>query len=137
MLHIAQNIRRVRLLKGDTQPQFAKRIGIKGVTNDMVSSWERDIVPPNEVIIERIAKIAGVTAEMLMNEDISHKITEVLDPETKQMEFKITPINGVNQHEQELEHLRELLKERDERLKEKDERIKLLTQLLEKSSKKS
>lgn len=45
------------------------------------------------------------------------------------MEFTLAP-NGANQHEKELKHLQEMLAE-------KEKQIKLLTQLLEKTSKKS
>lgn len=138
MLHLAQNIRRIRLLTGDTQPKFAKRIGVPGITHDMVSTWERNIAPPNEVVIQRIAAIVeGVSEDDLLNQDLSTRDIYVKNPDTKKVEFKFAPINGANQQEKESEHLRQLLKEKDAVIKEKDERIKLLTQLLEKSSKKS
>lgn len=53
MLQISQNIARIRKLKGKTQEQVAKELGIKRST---YSNWEKTIVPGIDDI-RRIAKI--------------------------------------------------------------------------------
>lgn len=126
MLHLAENIRWIRLLKGKKQTEFAVELGI---TADRLYSYEKGKAVPNEIIQAKIASIAGITTNELREKDIRDRSINVINPDTKKVEFTLAP-NGANQQEKEIEHLRELLKAE----KEKNE---LLKQLVEKSSKKS
>lgn len=126
MLHLAENIRWIRLLKGKKQTEFAVELGI---TADRLYSYEKGKAVPNEMIQAKIASMAGITTIELREKDIRDRSINVINPDTKKVEFTLAP-NGANQHEKELEHLRELLKAE----KEKNE---LLKQLIAKSSKKS
>lgn len=126
MLHLAKNIKWIRLLSGKKQTEFAV---ILGITEDQLYTYESGKAKPNSVVKGKIATIAGITIEDLENTDIKKQTVQVINPDTKKVEFTLAP-NGANQHEKELEHLRQMLQE-------KEKQIKLLTQLVEKSSKKS
>lgn len=126
MLHLAGNIKWIRLLSGKKQTEFAV---ILGITEDQLYTYEKGIAKPNSVVKGKIAAIAGITLEELEKTDIKKTTVQVINPDTKKVEFTLAP-NGANQHEKELEHLRQMLQE-------KEKQIKLLTQLVEKSSKKS
>jgi len=126
MLHLAKNIKWIRLLSGKKQTEFAV---ILGITDDQLYTYESGKAKPNSVVKGKIATIAGITIEDLENTDIKKQTVQVINPDTKKVEFTLAP-NGANQHEKELKHLQEMLAE-------KEKQIKLLTQLLEKTSKKS
>jgi len=124
MLHLAKNIKWIRLLSGKKQTEFAV---ILGITEDQLYTYESGKAKPNSVVKGKIATIAGISVEDLEHTDIKKQTVQVINPDTKKVEFTLAP-NGANQTE--LEHLRQMLAE-------KEKQIKLLTQLVEKSSKKS
>lgn len=126
MLHLAKNIKWIRLLSGKKQTEFAV---ILGITEDQLYTYENGKAKPSSVVKEKIATIAGISVTDLEELDIKKRTIQVINPDTKKVEFTLAP-NGANQHEKELKHLQEMLAE-------KEKQIKLLTQLLEKTSKKS
>lgn len=66
MLHFPENLRLIRALAGMTQTEFAERIGY-GVNKDMLYSYESGKAKPKELIIDRIAQLAGTTPGYLKN----------------------------------------------------------------------
>lgn len=120
------NIKFIRLLSGKKQQDFAKELGI---TRDQLYTYENGKANPNEFILLKLANIAAVSLEDLLTKDLKNRTVNVINPDTKKVEFTLAP-NGANQLEKELQHLRELLKAE----KEKNE---LLKQLVERGSKKS
>lgn len=124
MLHLAENIKWIRLLSGKKQTEFAV---ILGISEDQLYTYEKGKASPNSVVKEKIATIAGITVTDLEKLDIKKRTIQVINPDTKKVEFTLAP-NVANQQEKELKHLQEILAE-------KEKQIKLLTQLLEKTSK--
>ena len=126
MTKLAENIKWIRLLKGLSQAEFG---AIFKVSKDAIYTYESGRTVPNAAILSKLATMAGISISDLENKDLKQLDVNVINPDTKKVEFTLAP-NGANQHEKEIEHLRELLKAE----KEKNE---LLKQLVEKSSKKS
>lgn len=125
-MQLAENIKWIRLLKGLSQEKFG---GLLGVSKDAVYTYEVGRTVPNASLLSKIATMAGVSISDLENKDLKSQTIHVINPDTKKVEFTLAP-NGANQQEIQVEHLRQLLQE-------KEKQIKLLTQLVEKSSKKS
>lgn len=75
-MDIASFIKKVRTESfGESQRQFAKRVGVSGW---MVGQWERGEFKPNPQNLERIAEIAGVD-----NIELIPAAKNVLDDGTK------------------------------------------------------
>lgn len=125
-MKLAENIKWIRLLKGLSQAKFGDLLG---VSKDAVYTYEVGRTVPNASILSKIATMAGVSISDLEKLDLKEQTVHVINPDTKKVEFTLAP-NGANQQQKELEHLRAMLQE-------KEKQIKLLTQLVEKSSKKS
>jgi transcriptional regulator with XRE-family HTH domain len=125
-MKLAENIKWIRLLKGLSQAKFGDLLG---VSKDAVYTYEVGRTVPNVAVLSKIATMAGVSISDLEKKDLKNLTIHVINPDTKKVEFTLAP-NGANQQEIEIEHLRQLLLE-------KEKQIKLLTQLIEKSSKKS
>jgi transcriptional regulator with XRE-family HTH domain len=102
MLQIGSNIRWIRLLRGETQEQFGRQIGC---SKDALATYEKGRTIPNELIKSKIATIAGITIEELETQDLKNKTINVINPDTKLVEFTLrntTPDNGTDEKEQEL-----------------------------------
>ena len=83
---LARNIRWIRLLAGLGQAEFAERIG----TNPKnISAYEVRNIRPNELVLAKIANIAGVGIEEITNQDITNRQVSVINPETKSVEFTL------------------------------------------------
>ena len=122
---LATNIKWIRLLKGLSQAEFGHLLG---VSKDAVYTYEVGRTVPNAALLSKIATMAGVSISDLAKKNLKDLTVNVINPDTKKVEFTLAP-NGANQQEKELKHLQEMLAE-------KEKQIKLLTQLLEKTSKK-
>lgn len=132
MLHIAENIRLIRLLSGMTQEEFGVKMG---ANKNKQYTYEKGLAEPDELYQQRVSDFAGVSIKDLMSIRLKEKNINVIDPDTKDMMFTLATKTEANQHDveklkTEAEHLRELLKAE----KEKNE---LLKQLVQSSSKKS
>ena len=62
-MHIAKNLRRLRLDKGLTQEELAERIG---VTGQAVSKWEREECYPDITLLPGLANCFNVTVDELL-----------------------------------------------------------------------
>ena len=60
---LGQNLRKIRIEKGLTQPQLAKLVG---VSNGIISIWENNINEPKATYIKRLALFFGVSADYLL-----------------------------------------------------------------------
>ena len=78
MLHLSDNIRYIRLLSGKTQTEFAELVG---ATKDTLYTYEKGKAKPNELVLSKISKIAGVTLEQLLEKDLKKQEIKVIDPE--------------------------------------------------------
>ena len=114
-LRIGANIRWIRLLAGDNLAVFAQKIGINGkVPADSLSGYEKGRSQPNKLVLSRIAKIANITLQQLETTDLSKMDINVVNPDTKEMEFKLT--TG-----KETEQVKDLEKKLEETKKQKSE----------------
>lgn len=129
-MYLAQNIKWVRLLKGMKQADFAKLIG----TNpDKLYTYESGMTKPNEVLINKVAKIAGITPDDLINKDLRIFDINVKNPDTKKVEYILTH----KEKEENNADLEKRLKEKDERIEELKELVETLKLLMRKDSEKS
>ena len=87
MLHLANNIKYIRLLAGKTQTEFGELIGC---SKDSVYTYEKGKATPDELILSKISKIAGVTIEDLLHKDLSKREIKVIDPESKDMVYTLS-----------------------------------------------
>lgn len=70
MLHIGQNLKKIRELIGLTQIEFAQKIG---ATINQQKSYELNKAKPSLLYMERLAQLTGQTAGNLLNKEISEK----------------------------------------------------------------
>ena len=63
MSGISETIIRLRVEKGWTQQEFADRLF---VSRSLVAMWERGTRKPDFLIVERMAKLFGITVEVLI-----------------------------------------------------------------------
>lgn len=127
MLHLSANIRLIRVLAGKTQDEFADLLG-EPATKDMIYTYERGMVKkPNKIILQRISNIASITLDQLMNKPLSEEEVNVIDPETKQMEFKLT--SNVKSSEV-LAELKEVIKQKEKTIADQQLLIERLMTLL-------
>ncbi len=63
MENLGETIKLLRLEKGLSQPQLAKRIG---VSNGIISIWENNVNEPKATYIKRLAIELGVSADYLL-----------------------------------------------------------------------
>ena len=67
MLHsLNDNIKRMRIARGMSQVEFARRIG---VTKQCVSNWENDNVIPSIEMLTKIADVFNVKTDLLLGRD--------------------------------------------------------------------
>lgn len=71
MSTVSENIRYLRKLKGYTQEQFAERIGIK---RSLLGAYEEARANPNEIYLDSMADVLGVSVENLLNDDLKERV---------------------------------------------------------------
>ncbi len=71
MSTVSENIRYLRKLKGYTQEQFAERIGIK---RSLLGAYEEARANPNEIYLDSMAEVLGVSVENLLNDDLKERV---------------------------------------------------------------
>ncbi len=91
-----ENIRRLRLLHGINQVEFAKAVG---VTKQCVSNWENDNVLPSVEMLIRIADFFGVTTDSLLGRasDKTIDATGLLDEQAAHIRLLITDMKRANE----------------------------------------
>lgn len=66
---LAQKLLQIRTTLGLSQPQLAKRIGLREYTT--VSKFEHDVNEPSLMTLLNYAKLAGVRVEVLIDDDLN------------------------------------------------------------------
>lgn len=74
MSTVSENIRYLRKLKGYTQEQFAERIGIK---RSLLGAYEEARANPNEIYLDSMADVLGVSVENLLNDDLKERVRKL------------------------------------------------------------
>lgn len=74
MSTVSENIRYLRKLKGYTQEQFAERIGIK---RSLLGAYEEARANPNEIYLDSMAEVLGVSVENLLNDDLKERVRKL------------------------------------------------------------
>lgn len=64
---LGQKIRDIRLRYGDTQAEFANRLGISSKAT--VNNWEKGRNKPNKKKLKRISELGNITVDELINSD--------------------------------------------------------------------
>lgn len=67
-MSLNENIKKLRMLKGISQVEFAKEIN---VTKQCVSNWENDNILPSIEMLVKIAKFFSVSTDLLL--DLPHQ----------------------------------------------------------------
>ena len=91
-----ENIRRVRLLHGINQVEFAKAVG---VTKQCVSNWENDNVLPSVEMLLRIADFFHVSTDALLGRgtDKALDATGLSDEQTAHIRLLIRDLLRANE----------------------------------------
>lgn len=84
---LAHNIKWVRLLSGKKQGEFAELIG---ATKDTLYTYESGRSRPNDLILSKISDIAKVSIDDLINSDLRNKQINVVNPDTKKVEYTLS-----------------------------------------------
>ncbi|ODS82635.1 MAG: hypothetical protein ABS46_08290 [Cytophagaceae bacterium SCN 52-12] len=74
MSTVSENIRYLRKLKGYTQEQFAEQIGIK---RSLLGAYEEARANPNEIYLDSMAEVLGVSVENLLNDDLKERVRKL------------------------------------------------------------
>lgn len=78
-MSIGQNIKRLRKRKGLSQKQLANEVGLSEIT---IRRYERAINNPTTEVVEKIARVLGVSFSELVKEEIKDKKIKPFSPET-------------------------------------------------------
>lgn len=98
------------------QKDFAERIG---TTDKKLYSYEAGIAKPNELLLSKIAKIAGITLEEIKLKDLkSNYKPAIKNPDTQQMEFVLIPEKGDIGEITEIEQLKEKIQKLEQEKKD-------------------
>lgn len=89
---IAQNIVLVRHLAGMSQAEFGKEIG---VSRNALITYENGRTPPKGVTLQRIAKIAGVSAEDLTGRLLKEADINVTNAQTDYIKIRKAELDAM------------------------------------------
>jgi transcriptional regulator with XRE-family HTH domain len=67
---LSEKILRIRKAFGDTQEDMARRLGFSEITREYISGFERGTREPPLPVLLRIANIAGVYVEVLIDDEL-------------------------------------------------------------------
>ena len=67
MLHLAKNLKLIRMVAGDTQPSFGTRFN---ASRAMIVSYELGKAIPSDLFLTRVAQFAGVSENDLKNKEL-------------------------------------------------------------------
>ncbi len=68
---LPEKILKVRLALGETQEGMARRLGFPEITREYVSGFERGTREPPLPVLLRIANLAGVYVDVLINDELN------------------------------------------------------------------
>lgn len=85
MLHLADNIRLIRLLSEKTQPEFGEKFG---ATKAMIVSYENGKANPSELFLSRVSKYSGVEIEDLKNKRLTENDIKIKGEKGEKGELK-------------------------------------------------
>ena len=91
-----ENIRRLRLLNGINQVEFAK---VLGVTKQCVSNWENDNILPSVEMLIRIADFFHVSTDSILGRSFDKTIdaTGLLDEQAAHIRLLIEDMRKANE----------------------------------------
>ncbi|HEY9703296.1 MAG TPA: helix-turn-helix transcriptional regulator [Allocoleopsis sp.] len=118
--NFSHNLKWVRLLSGKTQAEYARQIG---VSKEAYYTYESGRTIPNEYILSKISTISKISIDELLNKNLRESQVNVINPDTKEVDFTLTNSTQVQE-----------LKEMLIRLEAEN---KLLKELLEKQLQKN
>lgn len=84
---LPEKILQIRLALGDTQEGMARRLGFPEITREYVSGFERGTREPPLPVLLRIANLAGVYADVLIDDEVN--LPEALPVHPKSTGVKI------------------------------------------------
>jgi transcriptional regulator with XRE-family HTH domain len=68
--HLPKKILQIRQALGETQEGLAHRLGFQDITREYISGFERGTREPPLPVLLRLAKLAGVYVDALIDDDI-------------------------------------------------------------------
>lgn len=84
---LPKKIAQIRLALGDTQEGMARRLGFPEITREYVSGFERGTREPPLPVLLRIADIAGVYVDVLIDDEVN--LPEALPAHPKSIGVKM------------------------------------------------
>lgn len=76
---LPEKVLQIRNAFGDTQEGMARRLGFPEITREYVSGFERGIREPPLPVLLQMARIAGISVEMLIDDDLELPANLALD----------------------------------------------------------
>jgi transcriptional regulator with XRE-family HTH domain len=68
---LPEKILQIRLALGDTQEEMARRLGFSEITREYVSGFERGTREPPLPVLLKIANLAGVYVDALIDDELN------------------------------------------------------------------
>ena len=68
--HLPEKLLRIRLALGDTQEGLAHRLGFQDITREYISGFERGTREPPLPVLLRLANLAGVYVDVLIDDEV-------------------------------------------------------------------
>jgi transcriptional regulator with XRE-family HTH domain len=129
MLHLSNNIKRLWLLSGLKQEEFAALFGKK---KDDIQNYISGKAKPSIIVKEKMAEYFGGSVYDLENNDLSKFDIKVKNPETKQVEFQLHESEQIQEN---YKLLKEVIEEKNKTIADLQLVVENLRQLLSSHSK--
>jgi transcriptional regulator with XRE-family HTH domain len=84
---LPEKILKIRLALGETQEGMVRRLGFPEITREYISGFERGTREPPLPVLLRIANLAGVYVDALIDDEVT--LPETLPAKTKNSGIKI------------------------------------------------
>jgi transcriptional regulator with XRE-family HTH domain len=68
--HLPEKLLQIRLALGDTQEGLAHRLGFQDITREYISGFERGTREPPLPVLLRLANLAGVYVDVLIDDEV-------------------------------------------------------------------
>src|SRR4051812_11545877 len=91
---LPEKILQIRLALGETQEGMVRRLGFPEITREYVSGFERGTREPPLPVLLRIANLAGVFVDALIDDNVA--LPEALPTRHKKGGIKIRAYSGKN-----------------------------------------
>lgn len=121
LLHLKDNIKLIRKLCGNTQPEFAAKF--TGVTTPMQKSYESGKAEPGPLYLEELSEIASVSEKDLRGKKLSKNDIKVVNKVEKGNEQHYELINITDD-------IRKVLRDQQEAIIRLEARVTVLTTTL-------